>query len=407
MVEAVIDTGVTTADSAPRTRQYAAMLAIAMASAAAHLGINFTPYLVGGLTDRYGFNPARMGAFATAETLAFALAMFGLASRGPRLDVRWLAIAGSVAIAVAQAGSAMLADFPLLLAGRLVTGFGYGALNTAVNLAASRTAQPARAISIAIALQVWLFVVLNVVVPEVGAWGGVSAMFLLLAAVSLVMGAGMFGLPGRPPRLDHATPTDARTADVPGPAPSLPGGWKIMLAMGLFAFGTMAIWPFMERAGHAIGLHATTFGRFQSIAMLLSSVGNFTLTWWLARGGGRGLLPMALAICGTACAVLTATGSTAVFVIALQLYNVSWYISYPLILDRAYRLDPSGRLAVRTTATWLLAQSAGSLAAGFIAEATNGYRVVGLLGLGTCLCAIAVSAMAQRQRSSGIAETLV
>ncbi len=161
--------------------------------------------------------------------------------------------------------------------------------------------------------------------------------------------------------------------------------------MALFAFGTMAIWPFIERAAHAIGLSATDFGRFQSLSNLLSSLGNLALTVLLARGLiKRGFLEIALLVCGLNCALLTLVQSHLVFAIAQQLYNVSWYIVYPLLLGLAYRHDPHGRLAVRTTGTWLIAQSAGSLAAGFMAQETKGYAVVGCLGMITCAMAVII-----------------
>ena len=53
-------------------------------------------------------------------------------------------------------------------------------------------------------------------------------------------------------------------------------------------------------------------------------------------------------------------------------------------------MDPTGRLAVTASGTWLLFQSAGSLAAGMIAQAFGGYSPVGPLGLVACLAAIAI-----------------
>jgi hypothetical protein len=358
-------------------------LGIAATSGAAHLGINYTLYLVGGLTDRYGFGPALMGIFATAETLAFAGAMFLFAPRAHAFRPRRMALIASAMIAVVQVASAATAFYPLLLAGRVVTGFGYGMLNTAVNVAAGRTGQPARAISIGIALQVVLFAVMNVTIPRIGAAGGVGAMFIALGLISGTLALGMLPLPDN----TEAGASGRPHTEVP---PMAPGGWPVLAAMALFAFGTMAIWPFMERAAHAIHLPATTFGIYQSSAMVLSSLGNFALTMVLARGARRGLLEIALMTCGTMCAVLTTVNSQVVFAIALQLYNVSWYITYPLLLGLAYAHDPHGRLAVRTTGTWLVAQSAGSLAAGFVAQVTAGYGVVGCLGMVTCAMAVGI-----------------
>ena len=356
-------------------------LGIAAASGAAHIGINYTPYLVGGLIDRYGFGPALMGIFATAETLSFAIAMFVFAPRAAGFRPRTMALVASAMIAGTQVISALTGFYPLLLAGRVITGFGYGMLNTAVNVAAARTGQAARAISVGISLQVVLFAGMNWTIPQIGKWGGVGAMFIALGLISGTLMLGMLTLP------DAAGAKDAKAEPVP---PMKPGGWPVLAAMGLFAFGTMAIWPFMERAAHAIHLPATTYGLYQGIAMVLSCLGNFTLTWLLARGPRRGLLEVALMTCGTMCALLTTVNSQVVFAIALQLYNVSWYITYPLLLGLAYAHDPHGRLAVRTTGTWLLAQSGGSLAAGFVAEWTAGYGLVGCLGMGTCAMAVGI-----------------
>ncbi len=358
-------------------------LGIAATSGAAHIGINYTLFLVGGLTDRYGFGPALMGIFATAETLAFAGAMFLFAPRAHSFRPRRMALIASGLIAGVQLLSAATGFYPLLVAGRLITGFGYGMLNTAVNVAAGRTSQPARAISVGISLQVVLFAVMNLTIPRIGAYGGVGAMFIALGLISGTLALGMLPLPDT----TEAAAAGHAPHDVP---PMAPGGWPVLAAMALFAFGTMAIWPFMERAAHAIHVPATTFGLYQMFAMVFSCLGNFALTMALARGPRRGLLEVALMTCGVMCALLTTVNSQIVFAIALQLYNVSWYITYPLLLGLAYAHDPHGRLAVRTTGTWLVAQSAGSLAAGFVAQETAGYGLVGCLGTITCAIAVGI-----------------
>ena len=172
-------------------------------------------------------------------------------------------------------------------------------------------------------------------------------------------------------------------------APIGPQGWRVLAAMALFAFGSLAIWPFMERAAHAISLPATTFGRYQSAATLLSALGNLALTAVVARLPRVGPMAGALVTCGLACALLTTVTDPAIFAAALILYNVSWFITYPLLLGLAYSTDTTGRLAVMTTATWLLFQSLGSLGAGVIAQVFGGYQPIGPLGLVACLFALA------------------
>lgn len=359
------------------------LIGIGAASTAAHLGNNFTTYLIGGLIDRYQFSPFAMGAWNMAETLSYALAMFVLAPRARAMDARVLAIAASVLIALAQGGSALDSSYPLLLLGRIGTGLGFGVLNSAVNLAAGRTAHPARWISLGIAFQTVLFALINIGLPIVGKSHGVEGMFLALAALSVVLGLLALALPGG----NDLVAGEAAQ----GKAPIGTDGLRVLGAMALFAFGTLAIWPFMERAAHAIGLPATQFGRYQSLATLASALGNAGLALVVKRLSRTWPIAAALGGCGLACALLTTVGSEGAFAAALIAYNVSWFLTYPLLLGLAYSCDPSGRLAVMTTGTWLLSQSLGSLAAGAIAQVFGGYAPIGPLGALACLGAIAVA----------------
>ena len=141
----------------------------------------------------------------------------------------------------------------------------------------------------------------------------------------------------------------------------------------------------------AIGLPATQFGRYQSMATLLSALGNAGLALVVKRLPRSWPLVAALGACGTACALLTTVSSEAAFAGALIAYNVSWFLTYPLLLGLAFDNDASGRLAVMTTGTWLLSQSAGSLVAGVIAQKFGGYTPIGPLGGIICVLAIMVA----------------
>jgi hypothetical protein len=221
-------------------------------------------------------------------------------------------------------------------------------------------------------------------------------MFLALGALSALLGAGALVLPGG--TADSVIPaSDGPARDGPasdGPISGGPigrDGWRVLFAMALFAFGSLAIWPFMERTAHAIGLPATTFGRYQSLATLLSALGNLGLVAVVARLPRAWPMALALGTCGAACALLTTVTSESAFAASLVLYNVSWFITYPLLLGLAFSLDATGRLAVMTTGTWLLSQSLGSLGAGIIAQTFSSYWPVGPLGLVACLGAIATA----------------
>jgi hypothetical protein len=374
-----------TAHAGSRRSQVVVVIGIGAATGAAHIGNNFTTYLVGGLIDRYSFTPIQMGAWSMAETLAYAAAMFLVAPRAQAVSARTIGLIATMVVVAAQLLSAATAVYVLLLAGRVATGFGFGLLNSAVNLAAGRTTHPARAISAGIAFQTSLFAAVNIGLPMVGAAYGVDGMFIALAGLSAILGLGTLLLP------NAGGLTEGNTATQAPAAPIGRDGWRVLTAMALFAFGSLAIWPFMERAAHAIGLPATTFGQYQSAATLLSALGNLGLVAVVARLPRAWPMALALGSCGIACALLTTVSIPLAFAAALIVFNVSWFITYPLLLGLAYSTDATGRLAVMTTGTWLLFQSFGSLGAGIIAQTFGGYGVIGPLGLGACLIAIATA----------------
>ena len=360
------------------------LIGIGAASTAAHLGNNFTTYLIGGLMDRFGFTPTAMGAWNMVETLSYAAAMFLVAPRARAMDARVLAVLATILVATAQASSAFMTTYPLLLLGRIGTGLGFGIMNSAVNLAAGRTAHPARSISLGIAFQTIMFAAINIGLPIIGKDYGVAGMFTVLAALTCLLGLVTLTLPGGTGFADDAAATAPNV-------PIGPEGRRVLAAMALFAFGTLAIWPFMERTAHAIGLPATQFGKYQSIATLVSALGNAGLAVVVRRLPRTWPLAAALGACGLACALLTTVSTEIAFGAALIAFNVSWFLTYPLLLGLAYSIDDSGRLAVMTTGTWLLAQSFGSLAAGGIAQNFGGYTLIGPMGALVCLAAIAVA----------------
>ena len=355
------------------------ILGVGAATAAAHLGNNFTTYLVGGLMDRFGFTPLQMGAWSMAETLAYAAAMFLLAPRVAKLSPRLLMIVAGALVVAAQLGSTALVSYAPLLIGRIMTGFGFGLANSALNLAAGRDEHPARAISAGIAVQTVLFALINIGLPLVGAHFGVAGMFGALAGLSAVFTLAAGWLPAGPgkPGKDAGGVISARLgADE----------WRILASMALFTFGSLAIWPFMERAAHAIHISAVTFGRYQSVATLASALGNLILAAIAARLWLSWSLTLAVLTCAGACAALTTVSTGWAFASALILFNSSWFICYPLLLGIAYSVDGGGgRLAVLSSAVWLLMMSLGSLATGVLAQALGGYRLVGPLGMVFCV----------------------
>lgn len=363
---------------------------IGAATAAAHIGNNFTTYLVGGLIETFGFSKVAMGAWNMAETLSYAAAMFLVAPRARSMDARLLALIATLIVIAAQAGSALTGSYPLLLLGRIGTGLGFGLMNSAVNLAAGRTDQPARWISLGISFQTLLYALVAVALPKLGESHGVGGMFLALAGLGLILGALAMFLPGGVNQIEDRATQTARQ-------PIGGAGRLILIAMALFSFGSLAIWPFIEQTAKAIDIPSTQFGVYQSVAVLASALGNAALAVVIARLSRAWPLAAALAACGACCALLTTVESEIAFAAAFIAFMVTWFLTYPLLLGLTYAHDETGRLAVMTTGTWLLATSFGSLAAGTIAQLLNGYTLIGPIGGAICILAIAAAWPVARQ----------
>jgi hypothetical protein len=378
-----------------RAHSFTVLLGIGAATAAAHMGNNFTTYLIGGLMDRYGFGPRQMGFFSAFEMLSYAAAMFLIAPRAPRLSPRQLMILAGVLVSSAQLASAGLADFAALLAARILTGLGFGLANTALNLAAGRTASPARAISAGIALQTVCYALINIYLPIIGEHFGVGGMFASLAALTALFTLAAGWLPaGKSPAADAAD--DVARALASG-RPLGSEGRRMLAAMACFTFGSLAIWPFIERAAHVIAIPADRFGRYQSAATLASALSSLGLAAIAARLPVRLPLVVAVLTCGASCAALTTVSAAAPFALALIVFNASWFASYSLLLGISYSVDQSGRLAVLCSGVWLLMMSLGSLATGTVAQWAGSYRIVGPTGLVFCVASVAVVAPLARR----------
>ena len=358
-----------------------ALAGIGAATAAAHIGNNFTTFLIGGLIDRYGFTPVQMGVWSMTETLSYAVAMFIAAPRAAALSPRILMGAAGLLVVTAQFLSATTGLFTVLLPGRIVTGFGYGLANVALNLAAGRTSHPARTLSAGIALQTALYTLVNLTLPLIGVRFGVAGMFVALAILSACLCAAAPCLPDGP----ASTAPDA--ARIRHPRRISPAGWRMLAAMALFTFGSLAIWPFMERTAHAIGLSAFYYGCCQSIATLGCAVGNIVLATRAGHDRGSGPVLSSLVICAVSCAALTTVSRGIAFALALVIFNVSWFFAYPLMLGTAFAVEPDGRLAVLCSGVWLLMMSLGSVTTGLIAWTMGGYGAVGPAGMVVCLAA--------------------
>jgi hypothetical protein len=381
----------TTPGALQRYSSWTLLAGVGAATAAAHIGNNFTSYLLGGLEDRYGFSRVQMGAFNTVETLSYALAMFCIAPRVARLSPRILMLIAGILVAAAQLGSIGLHEFTPLILGRVLSGVGFGLTNAALNLAAGRSSDPARAISAGIAIQTVFYTLINILLPHLGARYGLPGMFAALGTITLIFTLAAGWLPMRSPVVVEPQQANSR-------ARLDSNGVRTLLAMGLFTFGSLAIWAFMERAAHAIAISSIEYGRYQAAATLLSALSNVALATVSSRLRMAPALACALVICGVSCAALTTVSSAWAFASALIVFNVSWFVSYPLLLGIAYAVDGSGRLSVLSSAVWLLMMSLGSMVTGFIAQWLGSYRVIGPLGMLFCFAAMATILPLARRR---------
>ncbi|MFT8445250.1 MAG: MFS transporter [Acetobacter orientalis] len=351
------------------------LAAISAADCAAHSMNSLGPFAVGELIKSGQMTAAQAGLWSSIEMLSYAAAMTGIAPHVNRVRLRMLALVAAGCVVVAQTGSAYLHVFWGLLCLRGLSGLGLGALNTVVNVGASRIGQPVFVLSFVMVVQTVVFSASSLFLPYVGKVLGQKGIFLLLACIVLLLMPLMRLLPNRP----H------KTAEAPQAAhPASGQEIAALLAVLCYTGGSLAVWPFTERIAASVGLTPNAFGALSAFANIFGLCVCLVSVRLSQNKSNMRLLSPALILTGVICIFQAWPPSWLFFNAAFSLNYALWFFIYPSLVGVTCLIDPSGKLASRSGGVWMLSQAATTLLAG-VAGNSGQYMWVGFFGFLLCL----------------------
>jgi predicted MFS family arabinose efflux permease len=320
--------------STPLTRGTAAALAAGVTLGS--LGSNVMPALLGDITASRHLSSTSAGAIATAQLLATAVVVLGLAGRAGHPGRARIARRG-LFVAAAGFAASMAAPEPVTLGlANVVAGAGVGAVGAMALAGLPNTDDPDRATKITV-----LCNVLGVAVVLAGV-AGVSALvhgggFLLLAVICLAVVPLAGRLPDAPADGHAALRSQQRL-------PSVRRGSAIVAGAAVFAATDLGLWAHAENLGknHA-GITEGVLVGVLSAGVLAGLAGVVAAAWM----SGRWLRTVPLAaflLTGTALKALIAlTTSPVLFAVAIALWNVTYPAVVLLLLIICGVLDGRGR----------------------------------------------------------------
>jgi predicted MFS family arabinose efflux permease len=363
---------------APLTRSVAGAIAIGVTLG--YLGSNVMPVLLGGITTSRNLSNTAAGAIGTAQLLATAVAALALTSRAGRPGRTPLARWGLAAAAVGFAASRFAPDGFTLGVTNIVAGLGLGVVGAMALAALPATADPDRATTITVLVNVLGVAVMVAAIPLVDGVLGYGSGFILIALVCLAAVPLMGRLPDAPAITTEATPG---FADLPHKV----HGSVLAVGTALFSAADIGLWSYAQIIGEK---HAHLAGAGLVVVLSLGVVAGLLGVVSAARASGRWHRTGPLAgflLAGAAAKFLIAVvPSPVVFAVCIAVWNATYPAIVLLLLTIGTALDVRGRWNAALGGALGLGTAIGPLVAGAVLD-------VGYLTLGLTLLAITIGAV--------------
>ena len=359
------------------------------------------PLFAGLLAKRYSFNDAQLGFFASGDMAGMVAG--SLATAVAIRHFRWeaLAIAGACVLAMGNVLSSLSPSFFSLIAFRVLSGFGGGALTGVCFAIFAATRDPERPFAIYAALQTLFAAFAFLVLPSVMRRFGPSGAFLALALASIPAIAAASQL-RRPASVAATTAILGRALRSVTNDRMLRAGVTSVLA---YFAAQGAVWAFVERFGSQAGLSDDTISVALSISQFPAVLGSGLVAVAGRRFGRVGPILAAFAL--VLCAVIALFHPTGALlygtVIGAFLFGWNVFISY----QAAVLSDAD---ATKVVMPLVAAATFGGLALGpFVAGAlANRYGLPLVLVFGVMLNFVALSCLIPlllRQRIAAVSTT--
>ncbi len=347
-------------------------LAVSAGKFVSVVGLMLMPIQIGALIDGLSLGAAAAGLLATLEFSALGIGIMFVAVNPLKTSALKYALMGVALITAGQIGSALIADYTVLMALRFLVGFGAGFANAAATITiAANFKTPERTAGYAFGLVYLVGGLLYLAAPHMTEYGYHKGVFLSLAAVVLLFTPLLFGLPD--------TPLKKRAAVRPAAVLSVPV-LLLFTAEVFLMIGMGAAWGFGERMGLAVNLSPKEIGFYFACTMIASIIGSM-FTGWLGLRFGRTLPFVVCAILISLCCYFMANpGIAIVYVTCLLSFQALQALFIPFLIGTGAALESSGRLSAAVVAVEIFSFGAGGVIGGMVVE-TFDLQAVGWLAV--------------------------
>lgn len=330
---------------------------------------SIAPAVVYDFTERFHFPAAQGSAFISAELGGMTVAILLSSLLVARFDRRFLAGAALIIAIIGQVATLSTPSFDFVLIARMAVGFGGGIAYSVAIAALAGTRQPDRNFGYAMASNM---IAATLVLTGVAYFTlGVGTGRSIVALTLLLVLAAIF-LPWLPRRAGSVEAAQHET--------SPPARYSLIAAavglLGMFCISNSfgAVWPSVAQIALARGDAARSIATAFAVAGFGGIAGAFSAAW-LAKRLPRPML-MAIGALGFA---------TAIFALALPVplpliapaAMFFFIFGIPFYFGTMASLDPSGRLAVLTSAMLSGGITTGQiLAAAIMAPTEYGWLII-------------------------------
>jgi MFS family permease len=354
----------------------------------AWLTMTLLPYEVTTLATGYGAGTAGAGWIVACELLAVAVSAAWFGRDIDSRDKRRLSANGIGLALLASAASIYTDDLRALIGCRLAFGIGCGMIATATNALPALHHSPERVFSI---MQIAVGIFFGIATYAAGLASehfGREYVFLIHLTFIVLFGTGAFFLP-RGVRQAESGADQAHTPRLSGPVIACIGAAALTWA------ALSAVWAFAEQAGTAAGLAATTLATWFAISGFMTPLGGLGAAALGERQGYKLPLVAGFVILIVVSLSMYVAKSPGVYTVGVLLLNfpITFVMSY--LMGLLACLDHSGRGPSVGGAAINFGGAAGP-AVGALALSTDDLSIVGFLGAGVLLTALALSATAAR-----------
>lgn len=365
------------------------LAAVSAVDCAAHNMNSLGPFAVGALVQSGRFSLMQAGLWSCVEMLSYAIAMTGMAPWSSRIRLRSVALLAAIGLVMAQAGSAFAHTLLPLMLLRVLSGLSLGSLNAVVNIGASRLGKPVFVLSFVMVVQTIVFSMASLFLPHAATHAGQKGVFLTLAVMIFLLVPFMVFLP------DTSIPKHPAPLQNQLLIPPTETSYWALLAVLFYTGGSLAVWPFTERIGASVGLHATSFGKLSAIANVLGLLICLATVLRSRRHNISLLLVPSIFLIGGVCIVQSYPPDQLLFCSAFIINYAAWFFIYPSLVGVTCLVDPSGKLASRAGGAWMFSQTVTTFLAS-MTQTDGRYLWTGLFSFVLCCCAAGATLMATR-----------